>query len=190
MVGNRSPRDEPAYTRGLAYLESIRSLALSPDLIYVPENLAERLRLATWVATSIHTINTCLQGYVEQCHQCFHPGERRMVQVFAAPITEAFKIDGCCNLQRIPAAIVLDVGRVHPSDWLGLVVHEYAHVQAGHPGHHVAYVKALTHLCLGLHLPVPPPDAPEAYLQQWPHCPAMPNPLDFWLGNMSFNEQD
>lgn len=171
-----------AYTRGLTYLESVRGLALSPDLIYEPDGLAERMQIGTWIGQSIDPINTQLRHYLEQCHQCFHAAERRSIEIFAAPIREGFQIDGCCNLARSPITIVLDVGRSYPHDWLSLVVHEYAHAHTGHPGHTSGFAKTLRHLCLGLGLPLPPSDATETYLRHWPHCPPVPSSLAFWLG--------
>lgn len=181
MVGNPVPDDTP-YERGLAYLRQVASLALEPGMVYVPSGLSDRIHLSTWVGHHIEAINARLSHDLHRCHQCFYPHERRTIQILAAPIADGFGIDGCCNIRRIPITIVLDVGRVKPKDWLGLVVHEYAHAYLGHPGHQQDFVNVLTHLCLGLGLPTPPSQVTDTYLRHWPHCEPTTRPLDFWMG--------
>lgn len=171
-----------AYEMGLAYLQRVRDLALAADMVMIPDNLGDRARLCNRIATSITSINTQLNHHLQQCHQCFHRADRRAMQIFAAPINSAFGIDGCCNLDTQPITLLIDVGRVHPENWLGLVVHEYAHAHAGHPGHHAPFIAALRQLCLGLGFPPLPHQASADFWQSWPHCHPRADSLAFWLG--------
>jgi hypothetical protein len=166
---------------GLAYLHRVRDLALTPDMIMLPTNLGDRARLCTRIATSIASINAQLHHHLQQCHQCFHREERRLMQILAAPINSAFGIDGCCNLKAQPTTLLIDVGRVPPDHWLGLVVHEYAHAHAGHPGHDAPFIAALHQLCLGLGFPPLPYQASPDFWQSWPHCQPLADPRAFWL---------
>ena len=172
-----------AYEIGLEYLYQVRSLALEPGMIAIPEDLGDRTRLCHWIAPHITTINARLLHYLHQCHQCFRMEERREMRVFAAPIATAFGIDGCCNLNTTPITLLIDVGRVPFEHWLGLVVHEYAHAHAGHPGHDAPFVAALTQLCLGMGFPPLPYQASEEFWRSWPHCQSVTNPNSFWFGS-------
>lgn len=151
-------------------------------MVFIPDSLGDRARLCTWVGSHIDGINTQLEQLLQRCHQCFYPQQQRTIRILAAPISDKFGIDGCCNIRLLPVTILLDVGRINPEDWLSLVVHEYAHAHVGHPGHEQNFVQVLTHLCLGLGLSAPPNNATDQYLRYWPHCRPTANALDFWLG--------
>lgn len=172
--------------RGLDYLYGVRSLALTPEMVDSVHDLENRIPLCTWIGNHIHAVNAQLDRHLQDCHACFHPPDRQDIQIFAAPLAESFGLDGLCNLRTRPITILIDVGRVAPADWLLLVAHEYAHVQAGLPGHHSQFARSLTHLCLGLDL-VPPAYQPgqEESLRFYPPCPATSDPLAFWRGERS-----
>jgi hypothetical protein len=147
-----------------------------------------RDRLCAWIGTYVDTVNAELQACLEACHACFHPPERRSIQILATPLASRFGLDGLCNIEIDPVVILIDVGRVAPADWLKLVAHEYAHAHVGSPGHDRRFLTILEHLCLGLGLQ-PPFFSPEislsemeARLQNWPYCYSLPDPLAFWLG--------
>lgn len=186
MVTARSPGWETergpslAYQRGLEYLQRMQRLALDPAMVEVRPNLRDRTAICTWVGLHQDRLNAQLQTYLQACHECFHPHSRPRVQIFAVPLAPAFGLDGLCNGSLRPMTILVDLGRVVPQDWLRLVVHEYAHAQVGHPGHHEAFVAALSHLCLGLGLELPPPTA--VHWSHWPLCQPTLDPLQFWRG--------
>ncbi|MEO1209276.1 MAG: hypothetical protein AAFX78_07015 [Cyanobacteria bacterium J06638_20] len=163
----------------------MQSLALEPGMVALPDDLGDRMRLCTWIAIHITAINARLLQYLHQCHQCFRLEVRREIQVFAAPITSAFGIDGCCNPNTTPITLLIDVGRIPTNHWQGLVVHEYAHAHVGHPGHDAPFVAALTQLCLGMGFPPLPCAASETFWRSWPHCQPITNPTAFWLGETS-----
>jgi len=171
------------FTRGLDYLYGVRSLALAPEMVDVVDHLDDRIPICTWIGDHIDGVNAQINSYLQRCHDCFHPWEQRPVQIFAAPLVQAFGMDGLCNLQTDPVTILIDVGRVVPDDWLRLVAHEYAHAHTGSPGHRVEFERSLTHLCLGLAIP-PPPDQSDAkdWLRFYPDCVPTQNPLAFWRG--------
>ncbi|UZQ54868.1 hypothetical protein OOK60_01925 [Trichothermofontia sichuanensis B231] len=171
-----------AFSRGLDYLYGLRSLAPVADLIGIIDDREGRAAVCTWIGTHIDSINAQLGVYVQACDACFLPWERPSLQVFATPLASAFQVDGVCNLQTQPITLLIDVGRLIPADWGRLVVHEYAHAHAHAPGHHVAFGRSLTHLCLGLGLPLPPPSADAATLRTHPAYRCTPNPLAFWRG--------
>jgi hypothetical protein len=174
--------------RGSEYLEAVRCLALMPSMVDVIEDRGLHDRLCAWIGMYIDAINAELQACLELCHACFHPPERRSIQILATPLARRFGVDGLCNIESDPIAILIDVGRVAPSDWLKLVAHEYAHAHLGSPGHDRRFLAILEHLCLGLGLQ--PPSFPSeisgsemaAKLQNWPDCRSLPDPLAFWMG--------
>lgn len=170
-----------AFSRGLDYLYGLRSLALLPELIAVVDDREGRAAICTWIGTHIDTVNAQLAAYVQACHACFLPWERPALQVLAAPLAAPFQVDGVCNLKTQPMTLLIDVGRVIPADWGRLVVHEYAHAQAGSPGHHAAFAGSLTHLCRGLGLP-PPSTTAEDTLKTYPPYHYTTDPLAFWRG--------
>lgn len=173
-----------AFSRGLDYLYGLRRLAPLPELIGLVDDREGRVSICTWIGTHIETVNAHLQSEVQACHQCFLPWERPALQVFAAPLSPAFRVDGLCNLQTQPITLLLDVGRVVPADWRRLVVHEYAHAQAGSPGHHPAFARSLSHLCRSLGLPPPVEIANTDALKTYPPYRSMADTLAFWQGGI------
>lgn len=173
--------DAAAYQRGVSYLEQVQSLVLEPGMVDVMQNLRDRVAICTWIGQQIEAVNTELQHCLEACHDCFHPTERPVIEIFAVPLAPAFGIDGLCNVLRRPIAILVDVGRILPQDWLSIVAHEYAHAYSGDFGHHQQFVNVLYHLCLGLGLE-PPTGANADQLRYWPFCQSTQDPLAFWRG--------
>ncbi|WP_245940158.1 hypothetical protein [Stenomitos frigidus] len=186
MAGNGLARDvhvttsTDPFTRGLDYLYGVRSLALVPDMVDVVHDMEQRRPICVWVGHHIEAVNSALNECLLACHACFHPWEQPAIQIFAAPLAQSFGLDGLCNLKTKPMTILIDVGRLAPKDWLLLVSHEYAHAHAGSPGHHDAFARSLTHLCLGLGI-VPPPDQ-AANLPSYPDYRSTKDPLAFWRG--------
>ncbi|MBC6480435.1 MAG: hypothetical protein GDA56_24340 [Hormoscilla sp. GM7CHS1pb] len=167
------------FVRGYEYLQAVRQLALDPKMVEVPDNP----RLITWVGNHIDAINAQLHGSLEACHGCFHAEVRRQVRILATPLAPEFGIDGCCNIWRNPVAILIDVGRTAPADWLRVVVHEYAHAHLCSPGHDRRFFEVICHLCLGLGLEPPQRQSEmETYLRYWPQVSCRINPLAFWMG--------
>lgn len=143
----------------------------------------DRTAICTWIGRHIEGINAELSDCLQSCHDCFHPWQRRPMQVFAVPLAPTLRIDGFCNLQTKPVTLLVDVGRVVPEDWLALVAHEYAHAQVGAPGHDQDFVKILEHLCLGLGFAPPPAGlSTQELLRSWPQCRPTKDPLAFWHG--------
>jgi hypothetical protein len=169
--------------RGYQYLTAVRQLALEPEMLDVTDNLRESERIYTWIGNHIDAINAELNAYLEACHGCFHPEQRRPMHILATPLATEYGIDGLCNIMVYPAVILIDVGRTAPQDWLSIVVHEYAHAHLGSPGHDWQFFNIISHLCLGLGLEPPrwQPDM-EKYLRNWPHCASLANSLTFWMG--------
>ncbi|WP_354635913.1 hypothetical protein [Planktothricoides raciborskii] len=190
-----SNTNSDSFQRGWQYLDRVRQLtpepgiiSLNPETGFLEETRFLHTRICTWIGDHIDAINLELTDYLEACHQCFPVAHRQNIQIFAAPLASRFGIDGLCNILLDPIAILIDVGRVNPEDWLGLVVHEYAHAHLKSPGHDRRFLEVLTHLCLGLGL-VPPVcsfdsdrSVNSAHLRNWPHCSSTANPLAFWLG--------
>ena len=143
------------FTRGLDYLYGVRGLALEPEMVNLVHDLDHRASVCTWINEHIAAVNLQLEAYLQACGDCFHPWEQPATQIFAVPLAQAFGVDGICNFQTHPMTLLVDVGRVHPQDWLLLVAHEYAHAHAGSPGHHAQFGRSLSHLCLGLGIAPP-----------------------------------
>jgi hypothetical protein len=203
------PNDD-TYNRGVEYLEMVRGFALEARMLDVLEpgfgntgysfgdgsrfpGIASRsqgitsltqVSICKWIGENIHTVNAQLNAYLQACHECFHPQERRDIRVFAVPLAQSLGIDGFCNILIVPTTILIDVGRVAPTDWLSLVVHEYAHAHVGTSGHNQQFATVLCHLCLGLGLEPPTWEAVtmESSLRTWPYCKSTINPLAFWIG--------
>jgi hypothetical protein len=176
-------RSTDPFTRGLDYLYGLRSLAFIPEMVDLVDYLSDRQPICVWIGDHIDGVNTQLNAHLQTCHDCFHPWEQQLIQIFAAPLVQSFGIDGLCNLQTNPVTILIDVGRVIPEDWLRLVIHEYAHAHAGYPGHHSQFQRSLTHLCLGLDIPAPPDyDDREDRLRFYPNYGSTQDPLAFWRG--------
>ncbi|PAX55881.1 hypothetical protein [Brunnivagina elsteri] len=140
--------------------------------------------ICNWIGENIDTVNAQLNTYLQACHECFHPQERRDIRVFAVPLAQSLGIDGFCNILIVPTTILIDVGRVAQEDWLSLVAHEYAHAHVGTSGHNQQFASILCHLCLGLGLEPPTWEAVtmESSLRTWPYCKSTINPLGFWIG--------
>lgn len=169
------------FTRGLDYLYGLRSLAIDPDMIDIMHDPDHRIPVATWIGENIDRLNTELQALVQACHDCFHETSQPPIQIWAAPLADVYNICGLCNLQTQPTTLLVDLGRVEPADWLALIVHEYAHAQAGTPGHHQDFATALIHLCRGLSLPLPNIEpGQENLLRLHPSCQITLNPLSWW----------
>ncbi len=156
-------------------------------MIDLVDQLGLRSPICTWIGIHIEQVNQILAVHLQACHACFHAGQQPRLQIFAAPLAQSFAIEALCNFNTDPMTLLIDVGRVVPTDWLGLVVHEYAHAHAGSPGHHQAFAAALTHLCLGLAI-APPAIQPgqEESLRFYPHCRPTGDPLAFWRGESNF----
>ncbi len=161
----------------------VQRLALEPKMVDVMDNLRDRIPICTFIGNNIDRVNAQLNAYLQACHECFHPQDRKTMQIFAVPLAQSFGIDGLCNISTTPITIFVDVGRVIPQDWLCIVAHEYAHAHLGESGHSQKFASILSHLCLGLGLE-PPSWKPgmEASLRSWPHCQSTRDPLAFWLG--------
>lgn len=179
-----SPHDSPDLLAwGLDYLYQMRTLAIEPDLISIVYDLEVRIPVCIGISHQIEGINSRLNTCLQACHDCFHPWQQQPMQIFAVPFSEAFGIDGLCNLQTDPITLLIDVGRVVPDDWLALVAHEYAHAYLGSPGHQADFGRILTHLCLGLGLHMPLDSLEQAI--DWhtlPFYQRTSHPLAFWLG--------
>lgn len=176
------PPADLAFERGFAYVQAIQPLAPTPTMVEIAHNLRDRGSIYRWIGQHIEGINFTLNRHLSVCHECFPWQERRRMQIFAIPLAGQFGIDGVCNLQTQPLTILIDVGRVRRQDWLSIVAHEYAHAHLGVSGHDRPFLEVLSHLCLGLGLPLPPGSNPEV-LRCWPHYPSLANPLAFWRGD-------
>lgn len=170
-------------TRGTEYLTLVQQLAIRPEWIYQTHEACLRIQLCHWIGSNIDAINAKLLSCLEVCYECFHIEKRRSAQILAAPITQHLGLDALCNILVEPFAILVDVGRVVPQDWINVVAHEYAHAYLGCPGHDERFLEVISHLCLGLGLE-PPPREPHLrhLLRTWPQCRPTADPLAFWLG--------
>ncbi len=175
------------FSKGLEYLQQVQCFALEPEMVDVIDKQSDRIPICTWIGKNIDKINEQLNNYLQACHECFYPQERRYMQIFAVPLAQPFGIDGLCNIFTTPTTILVDVGRITPENWLAIVAHEYAHAHLGEFGHNQYFANILSHLCLGLGLE-PPLWEPgmEAYLRSWPYCNSTTDPLAFWRGEQEF----
>lgn len=164
----------------LPYLQEMQAYALAPGMVNLLELDPDRPRIFDWIQHHVPQINHLLQQYLQDCHACFPPTEQPPLQIFAVPLSPYFGIDAFCNFSSQPMTILVDVGRVEPHHWLGLVAHEYAHAQVGKPGHDRAFAEVLNHLCLGLGLPSP--GYTEAQLKSYPGGTPVVDALAFWRG--------
>ncbi|MCT7950848.1 hypothetical protein NG798_13695 [Ancylothrix sp. C2] len=176
-----------AVEKGTEYLKTMRRLALESDMIALSEDIVERIRICSWIGKNIEPVNAELGEYLQACHSCFYPEQRKKIQIFAAPLAQKLGVDAFCNLKVEPVAILIDAGRLHRPDWLSVVAHEYAHAHLGTAGHQGQFLATIQHLCLGLGLEPPYTEGMEAkqqeiWLQNWPHCPPVADPLAFWRG--------
>lgn len=180
LVGE--PREYPdPFARGLAYLQQVQKLALDANLIVLNVPARDQIALCTWIGLHIDRINLELNHCLQACQSCFHEWEHRPLQIYAAPFNASYGIDGLCNLHTLPPTILIDAGRVESWEWLGLVAHEYAHAHVGSGGHGRSFYAALSHLCLGLGLPQPPPEQ-EDQLKHWPPSCSRVDAIGFWRG--------
>lgn len=182
------PTDLNLFRRGFEYLRSVQDFMPEPGMMDILDNARDRPAVCTWVGANIAAVNQALQQCLTACHECFHPQERRPMQIFAAPLAQSLRLDGFCNISTFPLTILIDVGRVAPQDWLSLVAHEYSHAHIGSPGHHQSFAIILSHLCLGLGLE-PPKEQSELFLRSFPPYTPMPNPLAFWKGEAATKRQ-
>jgi hypothetical protein len=179
-----------AYRAGVEYLERVRPILPDPQMVDVMSNLRDRVSICNWIGNQIATVNRSLQVHLDTCHECFHPvvGEssveknRRSIQIFAVPFASSVRLDGFCNINANPIAILVDVGRVAPADWLALVAHEYAHAHLGYPGHDREYTQVLSHLCLGLGFAQPSFQPDDRSIYSWPPYSPTIDPLAWWRG--------
>lgn len=161
----------------------MQRLALEPAMVDMLDNLRDRIPVCTWIGDHIDPINRQLDECLQACHDCFHPPERRAIAIYGVPLSQAFGLDGLCNVRTRPMTILIDVGRVKPQDWLAVVAHEYAHAHLGNSGHDATFATILSHLCLGLGLDLPPWEpGMETTLRHWPPYTPNPDPLAFWRG--------
>lgn len=174
--------------RGLHYVQSVQRLAPAstifvPTIIDVLDNIRDRDLICTWIGQHIDAINRDLQLHLNQCHGCFDTHDRPSIQILAVPLASSLGLDGLCNLTTQPITILVDIGRLHPEDWLALIAHEYIHAYLGRAGHDQRFATVLSYLCIGLGLEPPPPgkDTPS-YLAVWPPCTRTLDPLAFWRG--------
>jgi hypothetical protein len=173
-------------TRGLDYLYGLRSLAIDPDMIDIMHHPDHRIPVATWIGSNIDRINTELATLVQACADCCYESDQPQLQAWAAPLAQSYNICGLCNLQTKPTTLLIDLGRIARSDWLALVVHEYAHAQAGSPGHHQDFATALVRLCRGLSLPLPAIEpGEEDNLRLHPACQIVTDSWSWWQGRES-----
>lgn len=168
--------------QGRGYLKQMQHLAFDPSLVELRVSQQWEEQICRTIGRKIASINENLVSLLDRCQNCFYPEQRLPIQIFATPFAPHLKIDALCNLEEKPITILIDVGRIIQPHWLNAVAHEYAHAQIGIAGHHPAFCSILTHLCLGLALPSPPPQGlSESQLQNWPPCQPTPDPLQFWL---------
>lgn len=182
-----APVQENPFQNGWDYLNRARQLAPDSGIVEVTQDIVDRIHICTWIGKHINAVNSQLYACLDACHQCFQKSQQREIQILAVPLSSHLGIDGFCNILLDPVAIMIDVGRVAPSDWLGLVAHEYAHAHLKSPGHDRSFFEVLTHICLGLGLQPPPAESTDsaiasAQLRHWPHCKPLPDPLAFWKG--------
>lgn len=177
--------DDPI-PRGFRYLQHMQTLVMESMMVDIPSDASQRDRMCRWIGENIERINAQINGYVWDCHACFRAEERRSpIEIFAVPLSDSYGLDALCNVYRSPIAILVDVGRVVPRDWLRLVVHEYAHAHLGTPGHHDRFSAVINHLCLGLGLePLPTDRDPDALVRRWPPYQASNNSKAFWMGGI------
>ena len=170
------------YQAGVGYLDQVQVLLPDPQMVDVMGNLRDRVAICTWIGNQIEAVNQLLQAHLHACHDCFDLDARRSIQILAVPFGSSVRLDGFCNITTVPTTILVDVGRVAPTDWLALVAHEYAHAHLGYPGHDREYARVLSHLCLGLGFPQPSSLPDDRSLYYWPPYAPTIDPLAWWRG--------
>lgn len=161
---------------GRNYLEAMYAL-LPPKLIAAGEDLESRQLICQGIGQQIPRLNHYLQDCLTACAHCFHPWQRRSIQIWAVPLADA-ALDGLCLLHTQPVTICVDLGRVIPEDWLPLVLHEYAHAHLAQPGHSLQFAQTLQQLCCGLGFESVP--ASPLYWNAWPPLRHCSQPQHFW----------
>jgi hypothetical protein len=180
--------NEDVALRGTRYLEELRQIAPAAVEVELEGALSDRMKMCRWIGQQIQRVNQHLLALLEACEACLYPPDRPPVQILAAPLASHLGLEGICLLQTQPITLLVDVGRVLPSDWLGMVAHEYAHAVVGSPGHDVRFWQTLTHLCLGLGLLPPPTSYSSESLASWPPCRPQARPTAFWAGNLQLSD--
>lgn len=166
--------------RALQYLQFVQRFELESGMINL--FLREKGLVYPRLADRIDGLNRQMNAHLLACQDCLFPENQRSVQIFAAPLEPRLHIDGFCDIRANPIAIVVDPGRIESEDWLGLVVHEYAHAITGTVGHGPKFGAILQHLCLGLGLVTTNSDLlTEQQLCSYPPCRQTADPLAFWL---------
>ncbi|MBE9029778.1 hypothetical protein IQ266_08565 [filamentous cyanobacterium LEGE 11480] len=167
------------------YLQRLQQFELEPRMINLL--MSERRRAYPWIGANIDRVNQALYEHLVTCQECFFPANRCAVSILAAPIGPEWGIDGFCNVRVDPSMILVDVGRIVPTDWLKLVAHEYAHAMIGSAGHASEYAAILKHLCLGLGFTWDEQWRSENNrLQTYPPCISTLDPIAFWRGDSDF----
>lgn len=179
------PSDANFLERGRAYCQRIQSLL--PELDWcIDLNGKDQLQRFIWIGKNIHCLNSKLWQLTLTCSSCFLQNNYPLVQTWAFPldwlVTEPSLV-GLCGPQTEPKTLLIDVGQVHPDDWLGVVAHEFAHAMSG-AGHGPDFQTVLTHLCIGLGLPTPATLSDEQTLKHWPPHRPYHQP-GYWFGEAS-----
>lgn len=178
----------PPEQRGRAYLQDLEQLVPTSDLITRPDSLHAPQIDCAWIGQEIHRLNRALYQLLIRCQDCLQPSNRPQAAIFAAPLAITAGIKGFCNVALRPTPLLIDVGQIHPQDWLAIVAHEYAHAIAGDRGHGTAFQSALSHLCLGLGLLPPPLQAADPDLWPiWPPCRQPSYGSGFWRGAIAIS---
>lgn len=171
--------------RGRRYYQQVQSLLPHSAQVADVNSDIWRQRLL-WMGQNVHRLNQHLWQLTQSCYDCFL-NACPTVQPWAFPLEPVLQADsqlvGICNLQTAPIALIVDVGQINPSDWLGVIAHEFAHAVSG-AGHGPDFQSVLTHLCIGLGLPPPLTLSDSQTLRQWPPYHPLQQP-DFWIGGSS-----
>jgi hypothetical protein len=166
--------------RALQYLQFVQGFELEPGMVNL--FLREKDLVYPRLVERIDWLNYQMRLHLQDCQDCLFPENQRSVQILAAPLDPRLQIDGFCDIRAHPITIVVDPGRIDSQDWLGLVVHEYAHAITGTVGHGPKFGAILQHLCLGLGLVATHPELlTEQQLCSYPPCRQTSDPLAFWL---------
>jgi hypothetical protein len=174
--------DDP-FIRGLRYLEALRDRVPDPRLIAIPAQ-SPPTQVCRQIGQWIEPINARLETLLQRCQGCCLSQSRRPIVIRAAPLAEAWALDGLCVLQTMPTLVLIDMTRVTPEHWLRLVAHEFVHAHLHLPGHGRLFRQLLFQLALPLGFPLPlsDPDAPIAHSLPWHALPAYdpPTPPLLW----------
>ena len=164
--------------QGLAYLNWVAQRLPDSNWLELGPNATHQTALIKRLGQDVHGLNRYLDRLAFACRECFVDSRVPSLQIVAAPLKQELGLEGYCCLTQRPILLIIDAGRAHPDDWLGVVAHEVTHAVSG-PGHGHAFHTVVAHLCLGLGLAFPPREE-EGLLQRWPprRQPAIPN---FWL---------